>query len=982
MGFSSYFLVVWDYIKFARENHIPVGPGRGSAAGSYVAYCLGITDIDPIENGLLFERFLNPERKSMPDIDSDFSVDGRDKVIEYVSQKYGSSRVAQIITFNRLTSKAVLKDVARVIGVPLPRANHVSKIVPVVRGKPTKLDVLISEASPSKEFSQMYENNAPVLPDTIDELTAEWGIQFQEWIDIARSLEGTNKTFGIHAAGVVISADPLHDLVPMARGKNGEMITQYAMDDIESLGLLKMDFLGLKNLSVIEKALEFIRERNAMLGIDRQVDFRTEYLELDDPKTYEFLANGELDGIFQLDASSGMRQIVRELKPTSLDDISSILALYRPGPLDAGLIPMFINRKHGKEQIRYDFPELEPILKETYGIIVYQEQIMRIAREVAGYSLGEADILRRAMGKKKKEVMEQEQNRFREGAAANGIDPYDASNLFETMLKFSEYCFNKSHSKAYALLTFQTAYLKAHYPVEFSAALLQSNSSVIDKLPRYLTDAETLGVSLNPPRINHSGLGFRPILNREDYDADGNMKPNSGGEIMFGLDAIKGVRSSAEKIIEEREKNGKFKDLADLCCRLESRSITKRTFELMAQCGALEDIHPNRKAVAQAVEPMLTLIRQHKKRKPLKKPKAKKPKKGEPVMEEMSDEDFAVVVEEDRQNREQELADKLDVMLAELSEIEDYTPEEKMEFEKTLLGFFVSDDPLSQPKVLELGLSFWLLKLSAVSGKSRAAGMYQVAEHLESEEDRMESGLEEHTESIRLAANGAEFLGLGLVIAVKELTTKKGLKMAKLSVEDFSGSCDAVLFPMVYEKVKDLSLLNKVVVFWGTIDRGTQFVQLVVDDLVLVNDARFLRITATSRSRAEDAKRIIESVLEPWRALRKKPREPRVPVLLEIVQDALTHTREGNALYLPPKSLSRIYELGKKEGVDEAVLKKFLQSELKLCAESAAVHARMRLDSKYRLPLSLIDKAAEALRQQNFIVGIIPGESSGQNNHT
>ncbi|WP_445634279.1 DNA polymerase III subunit alpha [Nostoc sp. DSM 114161] len=435
MGFSKYFLVVWDYIKFARDNNIPVGPGRGSAAGSLVAYAMRITNIDPVHHGLLFERFLNPERKSMPDIDTDFCIEQRDKVIDYVTEKYGADRVAQIITFNRLTSKAVLKDVARVLNIPYGEADKMAKLIPVVRGKPTKLKVMISDATPEPEFKEKYDKDPRV----------------RHWIDMAMRIEGTNKTFGVHAAGVVISDEPLDEIVPLQKNNDGSVITQYFMEDLESMGLLKMDFLGLRNLTLIQKTLDLIEETKGY-RVDpdditqqerkaQKILAKGEHSNLpkDVQKTYELLEAGELEGIFQLE-SSGMRQIVRDLKPSNIEDISSILALYRPGPLDAGLIPKFINRKHGRETIDYEHNILEPILDETYGIMVYQEQIMKIAQDMAGYSLGQADLLRRAMGKKKVSEMQKQREKFVDGAAKNGVKKQVAEDLFEQMLKFAEYC--------------------------------------------------------------------------------------------------------------------------------------------------------------------------------------------------------------------------------------------------------------------------------------------------------------------------------------------------------------------------------------------------------------------------------------------------------------------------------------------------------------------------------------------------------------
>ncbi|PSP17041.1 MAG: trans-splicing intein-formed DNA polymerase III subunit alpha N-terminal partner DnaE-N [Cyanobacteria bacterium QS_8_64_29] len=433
-GFSTYFLVVWDYIKFARDNDIPVGPGRGSAAGSLVAYALRITNIDPVHHGLLFERFLNPERSSMPDIDTDFCIERREEVIDYVTRRYGEDRVAQIITFNRMTSKAVLKDVARVLGISFAESNRMAKLIPVVRGNPTPLATMVSEETPEPQFKQEYENDP----------------QIRRWVDMAIRIEGTNKTYGVHAAGIVISAQPLDEVVPLQTNNDGATITQYFMDDLESLGLLKMDFLGLKNLTTIQRTTELVASnRGVKLDPDELTHQEREAQRLaleqqqsqpdDVRKAYQLLQDGYLEGVFQLE-SSGMLKVVQDLGPTSVEDLSSILALYRPGPLDAGLIPKFINRKHGREATQYDHPWLEPILKETHAVMVYQEQIMRIAQELASYSLGQADLLRRAMGKKKIKEMEKHREMFIDGATQNGIDRQFAEDLFEQMRLFAEYC--------------------------------------------------------------------------------------------------------------------------------------------------------------------------------------------------------------------------------------------------------------------------------------------------------------------------------------------------------------------------------------------------------------------------------------------------------------------------------------------------------------------------------------------------------------
>jgi len=580
-GFASYFLIVWDYIRYARENGISVGPGRGSACGSLVAYGLRITEIDPVKHDLLFERFLNPERTSLPDIDTDFSMDGRERVIRYVTGKYGEDRVAQIITFNRLSSKSVLRDCARVTGIPYAEADKVSKLVPVARGKATKLEAMISDGSPSPEFKNLYETEP----------------KMRDLVDVSMILEGTNRNSGVHAAGVVIGAEPLNTIVPLARGKNNEVVTQYAMEELEDVGLLKMDFLGLRNLSIIDSTREYVAKKNGeQLPILQDLSFS-------DKRTYDLLSTGKVDGVFQLDASGGMQEIVKKLGPNSISDISSILALYRPGPLDAGLVDTFIDRKHGREPVQFEHPLLESILHETYGVLVYQEQIMQVARDLAGYSLGQADILRRAMGKKKTDVMEHERGRFVTGAIKNNIDRKLAEKLFESMLKFAEYCFNKSHSTAYAYLTFQTAWLKTHYPVEFMASVLRLNSDNMTKLPRYIDDAASQGVVVLAPSVNTSDVMFAPVYTLPS----GCRAPSSrNGYVGFGLGAIKGIGEvAAQAITDERLRGGDFKSIFDFCARLPSKVAGKRVLENLVQCGAFDDLHENRKAVFASIPEIL-----------------------------------------------------------------------------------------------------------------------------------------------------------------------------------------------------------------------------------------------------------------------------------------------------------------------------------------------------------------------------------------
>lgn len=644
MGFATYFLVVWDYIKFARDNNISVGPGRGSAAGSLVAYAMGITNIDPVHHGLLFERFLNPERKSMPDVDTDFCIDRRGDVIDYVTEKYGTDHVAQIITFNRMTSKAVLKDVARVLDIPYNESDKLAKLIPVSRGKPTKLNVMISDDTPETAFKEKYDSGE-LIPGT--------SVTFQRWIDTAITIEGTNKTFGMHAAGVVISEHPLDTIVPLQRNNDGSVITQYYMEDVEAIGLLKMDFLGLRNLTMIQKAVDHIEARHKDIKID------LDGLPLDDPATYKLLAGGELAGVFQLE-SSGMRQIVKDLKPSGLEDISSVLALYRPGPLDAGLIPKFIDRKHGREKIDYAHDILKPILEETYGIMVYQEQIMKIAQDLAGYSLGQADLLRRAMGKKKIKEMELHREKFIEGAGKNEFPRKSANDLFDQMVLFAEYCFNKSHSTAYGFVTFQTAYLKANYPVEYMAALLTAISGDQDKVQMYIASCISMGIQVLPPDVNRSGVDFTPLDN----------------QILFGLSAVRNIGLGAiEALIKSREADGPFTSLSELCDRVDLRAVNKRALEALILSGALESLEPNRQQLMHDLELVVEWAQS----------RAKDREVGQGNIFDMLS-GFAAA----------ETGPAADAFESapKAPPVSDYDPQERLKLEKELLGFYISDHPL------------------------------------------------------------------------------------------------------------------------------------------------------------------------------------------------------------------------------------------------------------------------------------------------
>lgn len=558
MGFSAYFLITWDFINFAKESGIPVGPGRGSAAGSIVAYALEITDLDPIRHNLLFERFLNPERISMPDVDIDFCIERRSEVIDYVSKKYGADKVCQIVTFGTFAAKAALKGVARVFNIPFADSNKLSALIPSNPG--ARIDDALQEGM---ELKNLYDSDPEI----------------KKLVDMAKSIEGIKNNIGMHAAGVIISHNPLNEIVPVQPSKEGIIITEYPMADLEKLGLLKMDFLGLRNLTIISKTLKMIKKRH---GIDININD----IPLDDKKTYKMLTKGETAGVFQLE-SSGMRKLVRDLKPSVFEDLGALVALFRPGPLESGMVTDFVERKHGRQAITYAHPLLEPILKDTYGTIVYQEQIMQIFQTLAGYSLGGADMVRRLMGKKKVEEMAKQKEKFIEGSGKNGMSAKDATELFEQIEKFAEYCFNRSHSAAYAFVAYQTAYLKAHYTVEYLSALLSSVAGDQDKTQAYIEEALKYGIKVLPPDINKSYAEFTPDENN----------------IRFGLASIKQVGEIVvEAIINEREENGDFESIYDFCKRVDSKCSNKRVMEGLIKAGAFSNIEKSRKQLLENLE--------------------------------------------------------------------------------------------------------------------------------------------------------------------------------------------------------------------------------------------------------------------------------------------------------------------------------------------------------------------------------------------
>lgn len=621
MGFAGYFLIVADFIQHAKANNIPVGPGRGSAAGSLVAYSLGITDLDPIEHGLIFERFLNPARKSMPDIDVDFCINGREEVFRYVVDKYGSDYVAQIITFGKLKTRAVIRDVGRALDIPLYEVDAIAKMVP---------DVLNISLDMALEQEPRLRNLIKQKPEIAD------------LINICRVLEGLPRHASTHAAGVVIADKPLVEYLPLYKGKKGEVVTQLDMKRVEKIGLVKFDFLGLRNLTVIADTLALITEQD-----NTPPDLSN--LDLSDSATYGLLASGDTTGVFQLE-SSGMKDLLVRLRPESFDDVIALVALYRPGPLDSGMVDDFVERKHGKKSVEYQVPQLEPILKETYGVIVYQEQVMKIAGDLANYSMAEADDLRKAMGKKIPEIMADHRERFMQGAADNGIPTDKAGQIFYLMEKFGGYGFNKSHSAAYALIAYQTAFLKAHFPVEFMASLLTSEMNSIDGVVKYMAECRSQGIEVLPPDINESGKNFNV----------------AGAKIRFGLVAVKNVGESAIDCIIEARRDGKFSSLFDFCERVDLKKVNKRVVESLIKCGAFDATGQYRSRMTASLEDILDY--------------------GQRIQRERSDPQMGLF---------EVKGSRPAINLPPVPEIDEWNEKQLLAFEKEALGFYITGHPLS-----------------------------------------------------------------------------------------------------------------------------------------------------------------------------------------------------------------------------------------------------------------------------------------------
>lgn len=623
MGFAGYFLIVADFINHAKSKGIPVGPGRGSAAGSLVAYATGITNIDPIRYGLFFERFLNPDRKSMPDIDTDFCPEGRDDIIRYVTEKYGSDHVAQIITFGKMQAKAVIRDVGRAMNIPYAEVDAIAKLIPGTLN--ISLDEAINQEPRLKEEARKNE-------------------KIQKLLTLSRALEGLNRHSSTHAAGVVISDIPLVDRVPLCKSPKDDIVTQFSMNDLQTAGLTKFDFLGLKTLTVIKNSLVMIME-------GRGVELDMDTLPLDDAGTYALLQKGDTDGIFQLE-SSGMKDILVNMKPDCIEDLIALIALYRPGPME--MVPDFIARKLGKTKITYVVPELEPILKETYGIILYQEQVMQIANLIGNYTMAEADNLRKSMSKKITEVMDKERPKFLAGAKHNRHPEAKAFKIWEQMETFAKYGFNKSHSTAYSMISYQTAYLKAHYPPEFMAALLTSEKDNRDKIIKHINGCKERGISVLPPDINESLSDFTV----------------AGDHIRFGLAAVKNVGAGAvESIIEVRKSAGKFKSFQEFCQRVDLRKVNKRVLESLIKCGAFDSLGNNRRQLITCYEQCLEAGQKSQKEKSSAQTSI-----------------FDSLIDESDNNN-----GGMDVHLPDLPE---WDHKDLLAFEKETLGFYITGHPL------------------------------------------------------------------------------------------------------------------------------------------------------------------------------------------------------------------------------------------------------------------------------------------------
>ena len=733
MGFSGYFLIVWDFINWAKEHGIPVGPGRGSGAGSAVAWSMRITDIDPIEFKLLFERFLNPERVSMPDFDVDFCMNRRGEVINYVQEKYGRDRVGQIATFHQLKARGVIRDIARAMEIPFAEADRLAKMVPEpVAGKTPPVREAIEQTA---ELKQLY-NESPM---------------HRELLDLAASLEGLNRNAGMHAAGIVIAGGPLWEYVPCFRGQNDEIVTQFAMKEVEKVGLVKFDFLGLKTLTVIQTAVKLVNLQKPP-GEELDIDL----IHKDDADVFKMISRGDTTGVFQLE-SSGFREILKKLKPDCLEDIVAAVALYRPGPLEGGMVDDFIDRKHGRKKIEYMHESLSEVLKDTYGVIVYQEQVMQIAQVLAGYTLGGADLLRRAMGKKKAEEMAKEKGKFLDGAKAMKVDVKRAEEIFDLVEKFAGYGFNRSHSAAYGWITYQTGFLKAHYPHEFMAGLMSCDADNIDNVVKFIAEARAMGLVVERPDVNESHLDFTVTP----------ATPTKPKVIRFGMGAVKGVGTNAvEAIIEARQTDGRFTSIYELCRRVDTQKCNRRVLEQLVKSGAFDGLSEG--GNHHRAQQLAAL---------------------DPAMERGASE------QRDRRSGQTSLFGLMDppklggattVSPATQGEIypelEAWSSKQLLAFEKEALGFYMSGHPLDRYRGD-------LARYASATTSEFLGGLKHVGDHS---------------------------IG-GIVSQYREMITKKGDKMARFQLEDSEGSLEVIAFPKTFEKVRHVLVSDEPILCKGAV---------------------------------------------------------------------------------------------------------------------------------------------------------------------
>jgi DNA polymerase-3 subunit alpha len=765
MGFPGYLLIVWDFIRYAREQNIPVGPGRGSAAGSLVAWCMRITDVDPIDFDLIFERFLNPERISMPDIDVDFCERRRGEVIDYVTRKYGRENVAQIITFGTMKAKAVVRDVGRALDMPYADVDRIAKQIPAA------LDMTLDKALAE----------SPLLKDM-----AAKDPKVKEVLDIGRRLEGMSRHASVHAAGVVIAPGPVTDYAPLYKGARDEITTQWNMKEVERVGLLKMDFLGLSTLTLIRDALEEIKRTE-------DVDLDIDAIPLDDPKTYRLFGEGAAYGVFQFE-SSGMRDLLRKAKPTRLDDLIALNALYRPGPLKSGMVDDWVSRKQGKTEVKYELPQLEPILSDTYGVIAYQEQVMRIAQAVAGFTLGQADVLRKAMGKKDPKVMARQREAFLEGARAKGINEKKAVKLFELIEFFAGYGFNKSHSTAYAFLAYQTAYLKANYPSHFTAALLTIEAQNTDKLSMYLGEARERGIAVLPPDINQSQLRFS-VERRED-----GSRP-----VRFGLTAIKGLGEGAiNSIIDARAKlGGPIPSLHALCEILDLRLVNKRVFEALVKSGACDALGFTRAQLFASIDAAV---------------------------------EHGARTQRDRELGQSDLfggsehAPGGEAPALVRRDVPPWTEIEQLQFEKEALGLYFSGHPVDR-----------YADALRVYGAKSTLDLVAMKEVTPMEDETVVGAGFSRLDNGNGNGHGrvAEDISIGgIVSGLRPLKTRKGDRMCVFMIEDANGSLEVVVFPDAFKNHGHLVEDGALVLVKGRFERDDDSARLLAAEIAPLDIVR------------------------------------------------------------------------------------------------------------------------------------------------